>query len=57
MQRQLQPETTQAALRMENGLFVWVELRGLEQLTPHCQAVMIAFGAVRRSSISHVTSG
>jgi hypothetical protein len=30
----LQPETTQAALRKENGLVVGVELRGLEPLTP-----------------------
>jgi hypothetical protein len=31
----------------ENGLVRRVELRGLEPLTPHCQAVMIAFAEVR----------
>ena len=31
---QLQPETTQAVLRKENGLIDRVELRGLEPLTP-----------------------
>jgi hypothetical protein len=30
----LQPETSQAALQMENGLLRGVELRGLEPLTP-----------------------
>jgi hypothetical protein len=33
---------------MENGLIDGVELRGLEPLTPHCQAVMIAFVVVRQ---------
>jgi hypothetical protein len=27
-------ETTQAVLQKENGLVTWVELRGLEPLTP-----------------------
>src|SRR3954470_7568545 len=33
-QPQLQPETSQAVLQMENGLINGVELRGLEPLTP-----------------------
>src|SRR4051794_2188473 len=31
---QLQPQTSQAVLRMENGLLDGVELRGLQPLTP-----------------------
>ena len=56
-QGQLQPQTTQAVLPRENGRVRGVELRGLEPLTPHCQAVVIAFTSVRHCSISRVTSG
>src|SRR5687768_1143256 len=44
-QKRLRPLSTS-----ENGRVRRVELRGLEPLTPHCQAVMIPFGAVRRGS-------
>jgi hypothetical protein len=44
-------EGIQAALPMGERWLVRVELRGLEPLPPHCQALMITFAALRRHAI------
>jgi hypothetical protein len=48
LQPKLQPRIWLKARRTKKALLRWEELRGLEPLTPQCQAVMIAFRAVRR---------